>query len=239
MRVTLIAGRPQQGKTTLALALANREARRLLVLDPARSRVLGSVTTLTSWSKLALWLGTPGASADRWAVALRSKEPADYAETLRHLEYLRYCTVLVDEVLTFTSDPEAAPWLRKAARTSAHFGDGTGLNILMTAQRPGDIPPDVRATITRLCCFQTLEPADLEWIAKFSQDPSFAERVAGLAPHSYLTYPAASSQQEGSPSDEIVPDGRARRGRGSGAVPDRAQAEPHPEAPRRAQVSGS
>lgn len=240
MRVTLVAGMPRQGKTTLALEVARREAHRLLVLDPARSEVLASVEGFGSWAELATWLQTPAADG-KWERALRSKEPADYALTLRHLEYLRHTTVLVDEVLTFTGDLEALPWLTKAARTSAHYGGGTGLNLLMTAQRPKDVPPDVRAMVTRLFMFQTREPGDLEWLAKFTQDPSIVERVGELPAHAWLEYP--SSTREGDTNDEHERQGAAvgngRRGAAVGAVPAGAEVQPDSPAPGAVVASGN
>jgi hypothetical protein len=228
VRVTLVAGMPQQGKTTLALRVGSREAKRLLVMDPTRSIVLATVQGVPSWEILARWLGTPGA-ANKWAVALRSQEPADYVELLRHLKYLRHTTVLVDEALTFTSDPEALTWLVRAARTGAHYGDGTGLNLILTAQRPVDLPRDMRAVITRLYVFQTREPGDLEWVAKFTQDPDIAAKVAGLPPHAFVEYPAPTRRL----ASESVLHGGARSGRAARAVPG------HPADQRHQQVAGT
>jgi hypothetical protein len=229
VRVTLVAGMAQQGKTTLALRVAALEARRLIVLDPTRSTALATVPGVPSWTILSRWLVTPGAQAPRWAVALRSDDPADYAELLRHLKYLRHATVLVDEVLTFTSDPEALPWLVRAARTSAHYGGGTGLSLLMTAQRPMDAPRDVRSQITRLFMFQTREPGDLEWIARYTQDPDLAAQVAGLAPHQFLEHPATLTSRRLSHGPVIL-DGRARGGGIARAVPARAADQHHQQA---------
>jgi hypothetical protein len=229
VRVTLVAGMPRQGKTTLALAVARKEAKRLLVLDPTRSTVMATVQGVPNWPTLSQWLVTPGAASNRWAVALRSGDPADYVELLRHLKYLRHTTVLVDEALTFTSDADALPQLIKAARTGAHYGDGTGLNLILTAQRPVDLPRDMRAVITRLYIFQTREPGDLEWIAKYTQQPELAERVAGLAPHHFVEYPATDTRR---PHDERLFHGRARSGGAADAVPARPPSE------RDQQVSG-
>jgi hypothetical protein len=230
MRVTLIAGRPRQGKTTLALERGRAEAQRLLVFDPANSQVLREVPGFATWRELATWLASPDAGG-RWERALRSKEPRDYVEALRCLEYLRHVTALIDEAHGFTTDQDARPWLAKAARTSAHYGGGTGCNLLLTAQRPVDVSPDVRAMVTRLYIFQTLEPGDLEWLARFTQDPSMTERVAGLAVHAWLQYPPEDATHESVSSR----DGGGARGAGN--LPARAEAEPDPAAARRAQVA--
>lgn len=236
MRVTLIAGMAQQGKTSLALHVARREARRLIMLDPTRARVAAHLSGVNTWRSLAKWLATPGASSQQWALALRSKDPADYAAVLRHAEYFRHVTLLVDEALTFTTDAEAMPWLVRAARTSAHYGGGIGVPLILTAQRPVDVPRDVRSQLTRLMVFQTREPGDLEWIAKFTQDPELAERVAGLAPHTWMEYPAPT--HTGGKHDESVPLGRARGGGVARRVSDGPEAQPDPQAPRRIQVGG-
>lgn len=244
MRVTLVAGQPRQGKTTLALAVARREAARLVVLDPVRSRALHSVPGVDSWARMARWLASPNAGADRWEIALRSAEPSDYAKALRFAEYFRHVALLVDEVFIVASDRDALPWLVKAARTSAHFGGGAGVTLYMTAQRPYDIPPDVRACLTRLLMFATREPGDLEYISRFTLAPELAAQVAGLAPHHFLEFPPTTEGRsepqrldgEGASHDALVPDGDARRGGASGAVSGRAEDQPHSPSPGRAQV---
>lgn len=244
MRVTLVAGQPRQGKTTLALATARREAVRLVVLDPVRSAALASVRGVDSWTALAKWLASPNAAGDRWEIALRSDEPADYAAALRYAKHYRFVAILIDEVLTFTSDRDALPWLVKAARASAHFGGGAGVTLYMTAQRPYDIPPDVRACLTRLMVFATREPGDLEYIARFTLDPELAARVAGLAAHEFLEFPPTTERRtepnrlDGmEEANEGVLHGGTRGGGASGAVSDRSENQPHHPSPGRAQVA--
>jgi hypothetical protein len=205
MRVTLVVGRAQQGKTTLALRVARAEAARLLVLDPTGAKALRSVPGVATWRQLATWLAGTHA-AGKWELALRSTEPGDYAEVLRCAEHFRHVTLLVDEVLTFASDKSAAPWLVKAARTSAHYGGGTGLNFLMTAQRAMDLPPDARSQVTRLYLFQTWEPGDVSWLAQFTRDEKVRERVAGLAPFEFIELPSTDEavrvrRLDGSPQE--------------------------------------
>ncbi len=142
MRVTLVTGQPRQGKTTLALAVARQDPgpHRLLVLDPVNARVFREakppVSGVASWTELATFLVSPHASGDRWELALRSANPADYAAALKYAEHYRHVTLLLDEVLTFASDRDALAWLVKAARTSAHFGGGAGVNLIMTGLAP-------------------------------------------------------------------------------------------------------
>lgn len=243
MRVTLVAGQPRQGKTTLALAVARREAARLVVLDPVRSRALRSVRGVDSWGKLARWLASPNAGGSKWEIALRSEEPSDYAAALRYAKHYRYVALLLDEVLTFTSDRDSLPWLVKAARTSAHFGGGAGVTLYMTAQRPYDIPPDVRACLTRVFMFATREPGDLEYLARFTLDPDLAAQVAGLAPHHFLEFPPTSERRsepqrlDGMEEEhESVPNGGTRGGGAAGAVSGCPEDQPHFPSPGRAQV---
>lgn len=242
MRVTLVAGQPRQGKTTLALDVARREAARLVVLDPARSAALRSVRGVATWHQLATWLASPNAGANRWEIALRSEEPSDYAAALRYAKHYRYVALLLDEVRTFTSDRDALPWLVKAARTSAHFGGGAGVTIYMTAQRPYDIPPDVRACLTRLFMFATREPGDLEYIAAFTLDPELAQRVAGLAAHEFLEFPPTDSRHEPRKLDgmeensESVLDGVPRGGGAPRPVSSGAEGQRNRPSPGRLEV---
>jgi len=236
VRVTLVAGQPRQGKSTLALAVARQDHNRIIVLDPVRSPALSSVRGVSSWVELAKWLVSPPASGDRWEIALRSPNPADYVETLRYAEHYRFVVLLVDEVLTFTSDREALPWLVKVARTGANFGGGAGVMLILTAQRPYDIPPDVRACMTRLLMFATREPGDLEYISRFTLDPELAERVAGLAPHKHLEFPPPPSEKETTEDESVLSRG-TRSGRAVGGVPDGPKAEPDSSPPGRAEVA--
>lgn len=219
MRVTLVAGMAQQGKTTLALKIARARGRRLLVLDPAKSKALESVRGVTSWPDLARFLTT---ESGRWEVALRTRHFNQYVAALQAAPFYRHVTMLVDEALTFTTDRESLEALVVIARTSAHFGDGTGLDLVLTAQRPKDIPTDIRSQVTGLYSFCQREPSDLDWMSKFAS-PDFAEEVAGLPPHRFTSFPPTQEVE-----DEGVLHGDAGSRHVAGGVPGGPEAQPDP-----------
>jgi hypothetical protein len=192
---------------------------RVLVLDPVRSAVLAEVPGVSSWPALVQFLVT---APERWAVALRSADSRDYVAALRYAVHYRYVGLLVDEVLLVASDREALPWLVRAARMSAHFGGGAGVRLYLTAQRPYDVPPDVRAAVTRIVMFRTREPGDLDFLSRFTLDPSVSARVAGLAPHVAITFPPPDEGGQ----DEGVSAGRVGGADGAGDFSDGAEAEP-------------
>lgn len=193
MRVVVVTGMAQTGKTTLALREVQKHARRVLILDPARSKPFNTprVRKVESFRQLAYFIVSDG-SAPRWIVALRSEEPDDYIEALRYARCYRHVTVLVDEALIFVQDREALPWLVRAARTNAHYGQGVGVPFWFTVQRPTDLPTDIRSQMTQFYTFRHEEPRDLQFIAERCS-PSFASEVAALRGHDWLAWPRDSA----------------------------------------------
>lgn len=193
MRVVLVLGKAQQGKTTLALKLLQRDAVRLLTLDPVRSHPFSAAIArrdaqaFSTWTALSGFLAGDSASGN-WRAILRSQDEADYVEALRNATFYRHVTILVDEGLWFVDSRDAYPWLKKAARANAHFGGGIGVPLWITAQRPSDLPPDIRSQATQVISFRQDEPRDLAFLAeRFS--PSFAEDVAALGNHRWAAFP--------------------------------------------------
>lgn len=217
-RVTIISGMPQQGKTTLALYKARREWSRVIVLDFIRSRALRDVTpAFQSWAALAHWLAYASGRSPRWCVALRSAEAADYAALLKAAKYLRRVLLLCDEAPRICTVPGALEPLVEAAQVGAHFGGGTGVGLFLTAQRPMNVPPDVRSQAERCISFRQREPADLEWLAK-SFDRDFATQLPLLADYRYAEYPPIHEEADHERDDQVDRDrggggGSARRGR--------------------------
>jgi hypothetical protein len=193
-RVTLVVGQAQQGKTTLALAILQQEAVRGLILDPVRSKPftnLPGARVFPSWTALCTFLGSREAEG-RWTVLLRSLEFEDYTWALRAAPFYRHVMLLVDEGLTFAQDKEAYDPLVKLCRMNAHFGGGLGVPAIITAQRPMDLPADVRSQADRWYSFRQEEPRDLQFLSERCS-PDFADQVAGLGPHQYLTFPPTSA----------------------------------------------
>jgi len=237
-RVTLIAGMAQQGKTTLALRVVLAESPRVIVLDPVRSKPFKSVPLAwDSWDELAAFLASPQATG-RWIGCLRTMEFADYGMAMRAAPCYRHTALLVDEALSFTTDPETLDALVKCARSNAHFGNGLGVPLVLTAQRPGDLPPDVRSQVTRWYSFRQEEPRDLTYLAERCS-PSFAEEVAGLPPHEYRVFPpltAAVEENQDHVEGESRRDVRGRSAGRAGRAPDVPEVQSDPAPPRPHQV---
>jgi hypothetical protein len=238
-RVTLVCGMAQQGKTTLALRIVeDSDAPRVIILDPVRSKPFNHIALQwRSWAELAAFLHSD-ASGGKWIGCLRSIESSDYTAALHAARYYRHTTLLVDEALTFASDPEALPPLVVAARANAHFGNGIGVPLVLTAQRPGDLPPDVRSQVTGWYSFRQEEPRDLQYLS-LRCSPDFALRVAELEPHKYLVFPPTEAAVNGDSYEQ----GEARSGiraggaRGAGVPPDVPEAESDSETPGAHEVS--
>lgn len=234
-RVTLVVGQAQQGKTTLALALLRAEAVRGLILDPVRSKPftnLPGAREVRSWTELCRFLAGREAKG-RWIVLLRSQEFTDYIWAIRAAPYYRHVTLLVDEGLTFAQDRDAYDPLVKLCRMNAHFGGGLGVPAIITAQRPMDLPADVRSQADRWLSFRQEEPRDLQFLSERCS-PQYADAVAGLSLHQYLVFPSAAINGKGTANEQ------AQNSRGvHGVGPGRAGAAAHdPAAERDPEAAG-
>lgn len=247
-RLTLVTGQAQTGKTTLAVELL-RSAPRLVVLDPVRSKPFtrsiadGELVPVGTAQELFSWIKAAGDGPYR--LALRSKDYGDYVLALRLAEYLRNVVFLVDEGFTLCSSRDVLDALTQAARANAHFGGGLGVPIIITAQRPHDLPPDIRSQADAFVSFRQTEPRDVAFLAQRAT-PEFAESVAQLDAerHGFLVYPAnawpgggayapatvARESRNEARSDAVVGDG------GGGGPADRLPARPAGEPDREAAV---
>lgn len=218
-RVTLVCGNTQQGKSTLALWLALREWPRVIVLDSARSRVFDRIAPgghFATWDDMAAWLVTDGGRLRRWAIALRSKAPADYAAALTAAEYLRGVLILCDEThkLCRMGQDVQRP-LELCALTGAHYGGGAGVGLFMVAQRPGSVPINIRSQAERVITFRQREPRDIAWLTEWAGNEEWAASVAGLADHCHTTWPANITVKKGQ-ANEVAALGNNRGGHRAG-----------------------
>lgn len=197
-RLVLVVGQAQKGKTTLAVKkLLSLSVPRLLILDPVRSKPFTSLIqkgahVFETWDELAKFLATANG---KWIAILRSMNQDDYRKALENARYLRHATLLADEGLHYVSDPLTKECFTKVARANAHFGDGLGVPLWVTAQRPMDIPPDVRSQATSFISFRQDEPADLTFLAQRCTS-AFADKVSKLEGHNWLAFPSTSDNGE-------------------------------------------
>lgn len=228
-RVNLVVGQAQTGKTTLAIALL-KKVPRLLVLDPVRSKPItaeilaGRMRAFGTWTEAASFLASGEASGE-WHIALRAENEADYQHALHCAPYYRHVVLLVDEGLWFCSNRALLRPLVKVARANAHFGGGLGVPLVITAQRPMDLPPDIRSQADQLISFRQDEPNDLGYLAERCT-PAYAEIVAGLGVHRWEAYPPLN--HKGVKGNVVENDfgGDRRGGNSVGRVPAFSGAEP-------------
>jgi len=197
-RVTLIVGKTQQGKSTLALQMALKEFPRIIVLDSARTKVFNKIAEgghFTTWQELAQWLMSEASKHPRWCVALRSKNPEDYAAVLRGSEYFRGILLLLDETHKLARMEGVMEPLELVALTGAHYGDGAGVWLYMVAQRPTSVPINIRSQADRIVTFRQQEPRDREWLVQWGTTQEFADRVGNLPDHKHLIYPSDSEEE--------------------------------------------
>jgi len=214
-RVTLIVGRTQQGKSTLALKLAVQEFPRIVILDSARTRVFDQVAPagqFSTWKQMATWLMSDAAKAPRWCIALRSKDPEDYAALLRASEHFRGVLILMDETHKLCRMEGVQEPLELVALTGAHYGNGAGVWLYMLSQRPTSVPINVRSQADRIITFRQQEPRDRDWLVNWGTTQEFADRVGQLPDHAYLIYPTAEEEkkrdkpQDDAPAEVLAPD---------------------------------
>lgn len=209
-RVTLIVGKTQQGKSTLALKLALREAPRIIVLDSARTRVFDSIADggqFATWKELAAWLVTEASKHPRWCVALRSKRPEDYAALLTASEHFRGILLLLDETHKLALMEGVREPLELVALTGAHYGNGAGVWLYMLAQRPTGVPINIRSQADRIITFRQQEPRDRKWLVEWGTSEEFAEQVGNLPDHQHLIYPPPGGEKPTAtkPKPDVAP----------------------------------
>lgn len=66
----------------------------------------------------------------------------------------------IEEIANYMTLPHRLDYIRKIVR----FGRHSAISLYATTQRPADIPPVIRAQITRFISFRQHEPRDIEWI---------------------------------------------------------------------------
>lgn len=206
----------------------------MLVLDPVRSKPLSraveaqDAVPFSTWEGLAAFLVSEE-SSKTWRCILRSQDEADYASALSAAKYLRHVDLFVDEGFWFCSSVELRGLLVHVARANSHFGDGIGVPLWITAQRPMDLPPDIRSQADCVISFRQEEPRDLAFLSERCS-PEFAESVAELGTHKWAIYPPSmnrSGTDEGTPRP-VLGDGVGSRAVGS--VPDVPQNQLHIQA---------
>jgi hypothetical protein len=202
--VTLTVGQIQQGKTTLALYQAIHESRRVIVLDLARAKPFDRITPawqFRHWAPLARWLVNDSANYRRWCLTLRSDEPMEYVALLQAAPKMREVLLLVDELPKLLSVPEAVGPVTRVAQTGANMGGGRGVRLRITAQRPLNVPPNIRSQAERIESFRQREPGDLAWLEQFAGE-AFATEVAGLGSHQWRSFPPNEGARTGRAGDE-------------------------------------
>lgn len=212
-RVTLFCGQTQSGKSTLALRLALDEYARTVVLDSARARVFDRISEggrFDTWNDMRAWIAGPGLNLPRWCIALRSKNPMDYARMLADSEYLCGVLILCDETHKLCRMAGVREPLELVALTGAHYGNGRGVALYMVTQRATGVPINVRSQAERVISFKQREPSDLKWLAE-SCGEEFSEKVAALGEHDYLIWPSAG-RNHGSEHKETGDVGTGRAG---------------------------
>lgn len=204
-RVSLIVGRTQQGKSTLALRMAVQEFPRVIVLDSARTRVFDQVAPsgqFATWKEMAAWLMSSSSKAPKWCIALRSKNPDDYAALLLAAEHFRGVLLLMDETHKLCRMDGVMHPLELVALTGAHYGNGAGVWLYMLAQRPTSVPINVRSQADRLITFRQQEPRDRDWLVDWGTTQEFADEVGRLPDHQYLIYPTEGEKQQREKKEE-------------------------------------
>jgi hypothetical protein len=82
------------------------------------------------------------------------------------LDSMTNFTFCIEEIANFVQHGTAPVYLRKIAR----YGRHSAINIFATTQRPADVPPVLRAQITKFITFRQHEPRDIEWIRQIIGD---------------------------------------------------------------------
>ncbi len=111
-------------------------------------------------------------------ITLRDGEGITVFEAVCKLvfEHLDQITLGIEELSYFVSPGFAPKYLRRIIRAGRH----SCISLHATTQRPPEIPPIIRAQITKLYSFRQHEPADLQWIERCVGNKIEAQKLRGL-----------------------------------------------------------
>jgi hypothetical protein len=111
-------------------------------------------------------------------ITLKDGETLTVIESVCKLvyEHLEQITLGIEELSYFVSPGFAPKYLRRIIRAGRH----SGISLHATTQRPPEIPPVIRAQITKLYSFRQHEPADLQWIERCVGNKTEAQKLRGL-----------------------------------------------------------
>lgn len=161
-------GRMGMGKTTLAMNIAERVDRRV-VIDPKRKiRRFGATVAKTARGLHAVMPALADGDVDEVVyspseIDLQSAFAA-FAGELRtwSLEHPDLEIAAVIDEASFYGDLSANDALMYSVKCSDH----ERLHVILTCHRPTEIPTDLRAVMNRWCLFRTTQEHDLEVIRR-------------------------------------------------------------------------
>jgi DNA segregation ATPase FtsK/SpoIIIE-like protein len=84
-------------------------------------------------------------------------------------EGLENITLGIEELANFVQSNYCPEYLRKIVR----FGRHSSISLMATTQRPPEMPPMIRAQITKFISFKQHEPRDIDWISRIIGQDAF------------------------------------------------------------------
>lgn len=186
--VTLHLGRKGSGKSYAAKREAESWPELVSVWDP-RAEWGGPTAcdpprrarcVVGSWDAF-LEHASQDARADCYVFQLSSDHFAHYVSWCRRLSGL----AVIDEAQLVAGSQGQDPAFVELATTCRH----SRTSLLLCAQRPSTLHPNVRAQVDRVRIWRTIEPVDLRWIAD-SWGSELAASCPGLEGHDFVTWEA-------------------------------------------------
>lgn len=190
--VTAYFGQTRSGKTTLLRReLEAVRGRRAVIFDPRGSDSLNGLREIGSREGARRYFG---AARGPGVAVVRFSRVDDYVWLARTVYYWRSCVWVLDDAAAQLEHREIAEVAIEAARAGRHFGrrgqerTGYGVELWVSAHRPIDIPPGVRAQVERIRSFRQTSPDDLKRLRDWTT-PEFAEAVRCLEGHQHVSWP--------------------------------------------------
>ena len=192
--IVLNLGRRECGKTTLALWLVQSypytvyfDPRGLL---PASSRAVDVDGVIEAFDRLhdeetRAIVVTPARDVQRCFARTATEVKNwldDFGDARRPLGFV------VDELRLVDPRADDFAWLLRCPPRDA-------LTIVLTAHRPTDVPPDIRAIADVWCLFQTTEGRDVDLIRERCS-PIVAESATHLAPRHFVSWDDRTAVQK-------------------------------------------
>ncbi|MBS3917904.1 MAG: hypothetical protein KG012_03345 [Deltaproteobacteria bacterium] len=178
--ISVIIGRKGQGKTTLASRLI-QNIKKVIIIDTLIEYTGSAQINIDE--DLIKNLNYFFNNSTEFRLSITPENPAEFEDVINILKRYKNYTLLLDEVGIWSNPsyiPDSLYWILR-------FGRHSQINQIYAARRPTELNRMMSALADRFYIFNTIEPRDLEYIAKIT-DSSLINEIKNIKQFNYINY---------------------------------------------------